>query len=139
MSSSPAARSSEVADHLTLVLKITLVIFIASSLLDMGLRLDPQDAARGLRNVRFIWLTLFWGLVASPALAFAITRFLPLAPSYTMGLLLMGITPCAPPSVPMKMRHRPTRSLDLRALKDGLANAYARCSKNRSGGWRFQE
>ena len=94
--SSPAARTSEVTDHLTVVLKITLVIFIASSLLDMGLRLDPQDAARGLRNVRFVRLTLFWGFVASPALAFAITRFLPLAPSYTMGLLLMGITPCAP-------------------------------------------
>lgn len=43
------------------------------------------------------------------------------------------------PSVPMKMRHRPTRSLDLRALKDDLANADARYSKKRSGGWRFQE
>ena len=43
------------------------------------------------------------------------------------------------PSVPMKMRHRPTRSLALRARKDDLANAYARYSKNRSGGWRFQE
>ncbi len=62
----------------------------------MGLRLDPPDAARGLRNVRFVGLTLFWGFVASPALAFAITRFLPLAPPYAMGLLLMGITPCAP-------------------------------------------
>jgi hypothetical protein len=39
-------------------------------------------------------------------------------------------TPRAGPSVPMKMRHRPTRSLDLRALKDDLANAYARYSKN---------
>ena len=83
-------------DHLVVVLKITLVVFIASSLLDLGVRLDPRDAARGLRNVRFVGLTLFWGFVASPALAFAITRFLPLAPPYAMGLLLMGITPCAP-------------------------------------------
>ena len=78
--SSPAARTSEVTDHLIVVLKITLVVFIASSLLDMGLRLDPPDAARGLRNVRFVGLTLFWGFVASSALAFATTRFLPLAP-----------------------------------------------------------
>jgi predicted Na+-dependent transporter len=49
------------------------VVFIVSSLLDMGLRLDPRDAARGLRNVRFVGLTLFWGFVASPALAIAIT------------------------------------------------------------------
>jgi hypothetical protein len=39
-------------------------------------------------------------------------------------------SPDEAPSVPMKMRHRPTRSLDLRALKDDLANAYARYSKN---------
>jgi BASS family bile acid:Na+ symporter len=92
----PVRRTTEVTDHFTIVLKITLVVFIASSLMDMGLRLDPPDAARGLRSVRFVGLTLFWGFVASPALAFAITRFLPLAPPYAMGLLLMGITPCAP-------------------------------------------
>ena len=94
--SNPAARTSEVTDPLVAVLKITLVVFIASSLLDMGLRLDRRDAARGLRNVRFVGLTLFWGFVASPALAVAVTRVLPLAPSYAMGLLLMGLTPCAP-------------------------------------------
>ena len=53
--SSPAARTSEVTDHLIVVLKITLVVFIASSLLDMGLRLDPPDAARGLRNAGWQW------------------------------------------------------------------------------------
>ena len=94
--SNPTAGMSEVTDHLTVVLKITLVAFIASSLLDMGLRLDPPDAARGLRNVRFVGLTLFWGFVVSPALAFAITRLLPLGPPYATGLLLIGVTPCAP-------------------------------------------
>jgi hypothetical protein len=29
------------------------------------------------------------------------------------------------PSVPMKMRHRPAGSLDLKALKDHLADAHA--------------
>jgi hypothetical protein len=54
--------------------------------------------------------------------------------------LVLG-TPCADlttllelkqalPSVPMKMRHRPTRSLALRARKDDLANAHARYRKN---------
>src|SRR5260370_20519160 len=32
------------------------------------------------------------------------------------------------PSVPMKMRHRPTRDLGLRARKDHLAHAHAPCS-----------
>ena len=36
-----------------MVPRITLVVFIASSLLDMCLRLDPPDAAQGLRNVRY--------------------------------------------------------------------------------------
>ena len=44
--SSPVARTSEVTDHFIAFLKITLVVFIVSSLLDMGLRLDPRDAAR---------------------------------------------------------------------------------------------
>ena len=48
-------------EHLIVVLKITLVVFIAGSLLDMGLRLDPPDAARGLRNVRFVGLTAHSG------------------------------------------------------------------------------
>ena len=67
--SSPGTRTSEVTDHLTVVLKVTLVVFIASSLLDMGLRLDPPDAARGLRNVRFVGRSLIWGFVVSPTLA----------------------------------------------------------------------
>ena len=43
--SSPAARTSEVTDHLVVVLKITLVVFIASSLLDMGLPGDLHHLA----------------------------------------------------------------------------------------------
>ena len=52
--SSPTARTSEVTDPLVVVLKITLVVSIASGLRDMGLRLDPANTARGLRNVRFV-------------------------------------------------------------------------------------
>ena len=48
--SSPAARTSEVTDHLAVVLKITLVVFIASSLLDMGLRLDPPGIDFGAND-----------------------------------------------------------------------------------------
>jgi bile acid:Na+ symporter, BASS family len=78
------------------LLKISLVVFMAGNLLDMGLRLDPQDALRGLRNVRFVALTLLWGFVLVPALAFGITRVIPLNPPYAIGLILIGMTPCAP-------------------------------------------
>jgi bile acid:Na+ symporter, BASS family len=76
--------------------KIFLVIFVAGNLLDMGLRLDPRDALRGLRNVRFMGHTLFWGFVLGPALAYAITLVIPLEQPYAIGLILMGMTPCAP-------------------------------------------
>lgn len=83
-------------DVLTLLLKIALVIFMAGNLLDMGLRLDPRVALGGLRDARFVTYTLLWGFVLSPALAFGITRLIPLDPQYAMGLILMGLAPCAP-------------------------------------------
>jgi BASS family bile acid:Na+ symporter len=62
----------------------------------MGLRLDPREAFRGFRNARFVGQTLAWGFVLGPATAWAITRLVPLEAPYAAGLLLMGMTPCAP-------------------------------------------
>jgi BASS family bile acid:Na+ symporter len=79
-----------------ILLKISLVIFMAGNLLDMGLRLNPQDALRGLRNVRFVAYVLLWGFVLCPALAYVITLVIPMENPYAIGLILMGMTPCAP-------------------------------------------
>jgi BASS family bile acid:Na+ symporter len=79
-----------------ILLKISVVIFVAGNLLDMGLRLNPRDALRGLRNVRFVGYTLLWGFAIGPALAFVITLVVPLEYPYAIGLILMGMTPCAP-------------------------------------------
>jgi BASS family bile acid:Na+ symporter len=84
------------AEILTLLLKIALVIFMAGNLLEMGLRLDPRDALRGLCNPRFVALSLVWGFVFGPAVAYAVTLILPIAPPYAMGLILLGMTPGAP-------------------------------------------
>ena len=80
----------------TILLKIALVIFMAGNLLDMGLRLNPQEALRGFRNVRFVAYTLLWGFVLGPALAYAITQIIPLEYPYATGLILLGMAPCAP-------------------------------------------
>jgi len=87
-------------DTLMPLLKISLVIFMAGNLLDMGLRLDPAEALRDLRNVRFVALTLIWGFVLAPALAYGIAHLMPLEEHYALGLVLMGMAPCAP-FVPM--------------------------------------
>jgi len=60
-------------DILMISFKVSLAIFMASSLLDMGLRLNLSDAIRGLRNIRFVAHTLVWSFVICPALAFLIT------------------------------------------------------------------
>ena len=82
-------------DILMILLKISLVIFMAGKLLEMGLRLNPQDALRGLRNVRFVVHALLWGFLLCPALAYVITLVIPLESHHAIGLILMGMTPCA--------------------------------------------
>ena len=76
--------------------KISLAIFMAGSLLEMGLRLNLQDAFRGLRNVRFVAYTLVWCFLLVPALAYGITLLIPLQPPFAIGLILLGMAPCAP-------------------------------------------
>ena len=78
------------------VLKITLVIFMFGNMLDLGLRLDLPKALHGLRDVRFVILTLFWGYVVCPALGYLMAVTLPLSPGYAMALVLVAIAPGNP-------------------------------------------
>jgi BASS family bile acid:Na+ symporter len=77
-------------------MKITIVIFMAGNLLDLGLRLNLWEGLRGLRNVRFVTLSVLWAFVLCPALAYGLTLVIPLTPPYAMGLILLGLAPCAP-------------------------------------------
>lgn len=88
------------------LLKITLAIFMVGNLLDMGLRLQLTEALHDLRDRRFVLAALGWGFVALPALAYAITLVLPLAHPFVVGLLLLGMAPCAPFLPPMVDRAR---------------------------------
>lgn len=83
-------------DILMISFKVSLVIFMASNLLDMGLRLNLTDAFKGLRNVRFVAYTLIWSFVICPALAYVITLVVPLERPFAIGMLLLGMAPCAP-------------------------------------------
>lgn len=76
--------------------KTSLAIFIAGNLLDMGLRLNHQQALRGLKNFHFVAHTLFWGFVMGPALAYVITLIIPMDFPFATGLLLLGMTPGVP-------------------------------------------
>jgi len=82
-------------DQLLLVLKIAVSIATIGSLLELGLQIEFKEALVGLRNRRFVILTLLWGFVLGPALAWLITRVLPLAEPYAIGLIVMSMVPCA--------------------------------------------
>jgi BASS family bile acid:Na+ symporter len=79
-----------------LFFKTSLAIFIAGNLLDMGLRLNHQQALRGFKDLRFVGHALFWGFVIGPALAYTITIILPLEYPFGIGLILLGMTPGVP-------------------------------------------
>jgi BASS family bile acid:Na+ symporter len=81
---------------LNTALQISLVLFMVGSLLDMGLLLTLQDALKALRDVRFVTLSLLWGFILLPGLAYLLTLVVPLEPPYVIGLLLLGLAPCAP-------------------------------------------
>jgi BASS family bile acid:Na+ symporter len=85
-----------VAEILSKLLTFTLVIFMVGSLLEMGLKLKLDEALKALRNVRFMALGVLWSFVLSPALAVLLTKVLPLSEPYALGLLFLGMAPCAP-------------------------------------------
>lgn len=81
---------------LPILLKISLILFMVGNLLDMGLRLKPNEAMVGLKNIKFVSQSLIWGFVLCPALAIGITVVVPLDSAYATGLILLGMAPCAP-------------------------------------------
>lgn len=86
---------------LEILLKLSLVIFMVGNLLDMGLRLQLAEALRGLRDARFVGVSLLWGFVLLPAFAWGVATVLPMAHPFAMGLVLLGMAPCAPFLPPM--------------------------------------
>jgi bile acid:Na+ symporter, BASS family len=79
-----------------MLFKPLIFVFLAGNLIDMGLRLDIKAAISGMKNVRFMIYTLLWGFILTPAMAFGIAHILPMEESYRYGLILVGLTPCAP-------------------------------------------
>lgn len=84
------------SEILDILFKVSLAIFMAGSLLEMGLKLNLADAVRGLRSPRFVAFSLIWSFVICPALAYGITLVIPLEAPYAIGLILLGMAPCAP-------------------------------------------
>jgi BASS family bile acid:Na+ symporter len=78
------------------IFNIVVVIFTVGNLAAMGLELDVREAIKAVRNARFVAMIFVWSWVVGPAFAYLVTKVLPLAEPYAIGLLLAGPAPCAP-------------------------------------------
>jgi bile acid:Na+ symporter, BASS family len=74
----------------------SLVLFMVGNLLEMGLKLDVRQALGAVRNGRFLALSVLWAFVLCPGLALLLTKVVPMGEPYSLGLLFLGMAPCAP-------------------------------------------
>ena len=78
------------------IYKIVVMIFTVSNLAAMGLEINKDEAIKALKNPRFIILILVWGWIVGPAIAFGLTKVIPLSEAHAAGLLLISLAPTAP-------------------------------------------
>jgi len=78
------------AEFLAYLQKLTVLVFLVSSMLAMGLRLTPAAIVSPLRNVRLVLLTLGLNFVLASAFAGLLTVVIPLDRGHAIGLLLLG-------------------------------------------------
>ena len=72
------------------------VFYAVANLASMGLELNLRETIKSLRSVRVLGLTLGWSWLVGPALAVLLTKILPMAEPYAVGLLIFGLAPTAP-------------------------------------------
>jgi predicted Na+-dependent transporter len=72
------------------------LLFVVASMLAMGLSLTMAQITGPLKNVRLVVLALVANFVLVPALAFLITRVIPLDPALQTGLIILSTVAGAP-------------------------------------------
>jgi BASS family bile acid:Na+ symporter len=78
------------------IFSIVVLIFTVGNVAAMALELNVRGAVNALRNTRFVALTFAWSWVIGPALAYVMTKIIPLPEPYALGLILASPAPCAP-------------------------------------------
>jgi predicted Na+-dependent transporter len=72
------------------------LLFVVASMLAMGLSLTMAQITGPLKNARLVVLALLANFVLVPALAFVITRVIPLDPALQTGLIILSTVAGAP-------------------------------------------
>ena len=92
---------SEYIQFLDLIFSPLILLFTVSNLFVMGLQANMPEVIVALKNKKSMALIFVWGWVLGPALAYLITRVLPLAEPFVVVVLLCSLAPCAPFLPPM--------------------------------------
>jgi BASS family bile acid:Na+ symporter len=92
-----------VAEILEVVLKISILVFMVGNMAGMGTQLAMGEALAALRNTRFIVMAVVGGWVLCPSIAYLLVNIIPMEQPYSIGLILLSMTPCAP-FMPMMVR-----------------------------------
>jgi BASS family bile acid:Na+ symporter len=101
------------------IFAIIAIFYCVANLGSMGLELNFSETIKSLRSSRLVTLTLVWSWVIGPALAYLITKILPLSEPHAAGLLLFGLAPTAP-LLPILIR-RARADMDVSAAMMPLA------------------
>ena len=83
-------------DSLQWLVKGTLVIFVVSSMLSIGLAVREAEIVAPLQRPVWILRALIANFVLAPAVALSIGAMLPIDPGYELGLLLLGFAAGSP-------------------------------------------
>ena len=82
---------------------IVAIFYVVANLASMGLDLELREPIQSLRSVRVLGVRLGWSWVVGPAFAVLLTKVLPIAERYAVGLLIFSLAPTAP-AVPLFVR-----------------------------------
>lgn len=83
-------------DALELLVRATVVVFVVSSMISIGLAARGTEIIAPLRRPVWVLRALGVNFVLAPAVALAIAGLLPLDPGYELGLLLLGFAAGSP-------------------------------------------
>jgi bile acid:Na+ symporter, BASS family len=85
-----------VIEVLQLVAKLSVLVFVVTSMVTMGLSLKLREILAPLRKVRLVLLALVANFLLAPLVAYLLAALIPLDRSHAIGLLLLGGAAGAP-------------------------------------------
>jgi BASS family bile acid:Na+ symporter len=85
-----------VTEFLESLSKLAVLVFVVACMVTAGLGLGARDVVAPLRRARLVLLAVAANFVVAPAVAYALTRLVPIDRPYAIGLLLLGGAAGAP-------------------------------------------